>query len=173
MPAPRNRRVNTVSSKPDSMQLIDLVRERRITMSTNRETTGIDTRALLSTLWIFVLFNIAFRDIHEILRPGFLEEVMTGTVNGVRMTEGFLLLGGMMLEIPIAMVLLSRVLPYRANRWANIIAGPIAIALIVFGGPSDLDDLFFATIEVVTLLFIVWYAWKWSNPGLSTSTGIP
>jgi hypothetical protein len=154
------------------MKLVDTVRERRIKMSTSKKTAGMDMKALLSTLWIFVLFNIAFRDIHEILRPGFLEEVMTGTVNGVQMTEGFLLLGGMMLEIPIAMVLLSRVLPYRANRWANIIAGPIAIALIVFGGPSDLDDVFFATIEVVTLLLIVWYAWKWHNPGLSPNNGI-
>jgi hypothetical protein len=141
-------------------------------MSTDEKNTGIGMEALLSTLWIFVLFNIAFRDIHEILRPGFLEEVMTGTVNGVQMTEGFLLLGGMMLEVPIAMVLLSRVLPYRANRWANIIAGPIAIALIVVGAPSDLDDMFFASIEVVTLLFIVWYAWKWPNPELNPNIGI-
>jgi hypothetical protein len=97
---------------------------------------------------------------------------MTGTVNGVQMTEGFLLLGGMMLEIPIAMVLLSRVLPYRANRWANIIAGPIAIALVVVGAPSDLDDMFFAIIEVVSLLLIVWYAWKWPSPELSPNNGL-
>jgi hypothetical protein len=172
MPAPRNRRVNTISSKRNSRKLVDTVQERRITMSTNKNTTGIDMKALLSTIWIFVLFNIAFRDIHEILRPGFLEEVMTGTVNGVQMTEGFLLLGGMMLEIPIAMVLLSRVLPYRVNRWANIIAGPIAITLIVVGAPSDLDDMFFATIVVVTLLLLVWYAWKWPDPGLSSNNGI-
>jgi hypothetical protein len=153
------------------MRLVDTVRERRIKMSTDEKTTGIGIKAFLSTLWMFVLFNIVFRDIHEIFRPGFLEEVMTGTVNGVQMTEGFLLLGGMMMEIPIAMVLLSRVLPYRVNRWANIIAGPIAIALIVVGGPSDLDDMFFATIEVVSLLLIVWYAWKWPNPELSPNNG--
>jgi hypothetical protein len=172
MPAPRNRKVNIVLLKSNLMKLIDIVRERRTKMSTDEKNTGIGMKALLSTLWIFVLFNIAFRDIHEILRPGFLEEVMTGSVNGVQMTEGFLLLGGMMLEIPIAMVLLSRVLPYRVNRWANIIAGPIAITLIVVGAPSDLDDMFFATIEVVTLLLLVWYAWKWPDPGLSSNNGI-
>jgi hypothetical protein len=154
------------------MRLVDTVRERRITMNTNEKTAGMDRKALLSTLWIFVLFNIVFRDIHEMLRPGFLEEVMTGTVNGVQMTEGFLLLGGMMLEIPIAMVLLPRVLPYRVNRWANIIAGPIAIALVVVGRPSDLDDMFFATIEIVSLSLIVWYAWKWPNPELSPNNAI-
>ena len=158
--------------KSNSMRLVDTVRERGITMNTNEKTAGMDIKALLSTLWIFVLFNIVFRDIHEMLRPGFLEEVMTGTVNGVQITEGFLLLGGMMLEVPIAMVLLSRVLPYRVNRWANIIAGPIAIALIVVGAPSDLDDMFFAIIEVVSLLLIVWYAWKWPSPELSPNNGL-
>jgi Family of unknown function (DUF6326) len=172
MPAPRNRKVNIVLLKSNLMKLIDIVRERRTKMSTDEKNTGIGMKALLSTLWIYVLFNIAFRDIHEILRPGFLEEVMTGSVNGVQMTEGFLLLGGMMLEILIAMVLLSRVLPYRVNRWANIIAGPIAITLIVVGAPSDLDDMFFATIVVVTLLLLVWYAWKWPDPGLSSNNGI-
>jgi hypothetical protein len=33
------------------------------------------------------------------------------------------LLGAILLETAIAMVLLSRVLQYRANRWANIIVG--------------------------------------------------
>ena len=59
------------------------------------------------------------------------------------------------------MVLLSRVLKYRLNRWANIIAGAITIAFVVGMGQKDLDDLFFATMEVVSLSLIVWCAWKW------------
>jgi hypothetical protein len=66
-----------------------------------------------------------------------------------------------MLEIPIAMVLLSRVLEYRVNRWANIIAGAIAIPLVIGIGPKDLDDMFFAIIEVVALALIIWFAWLW------------
>jgi len=46
-------------------------------MNTNKKTTGMDMKAKLSTLWIFVLFNITFLDIHKLLQPGFLEEVMT------------------------------------------------------------------------------------------------
>ncbi len=41
-------------------------------MNTNSNSTGMDMKALLSTLWIFVLFNIAFRDIHEFFRVGLL-----------------------------------------------------------------------------------------------------
>lgn len=115
----------------------------------------------LSTLWIFVLFNIIFRDIHELFRPGFLAEVMTGTINGSLMTEELLLLGGVMIEIPIAMVLLSHMLPHAVNRWANLIAAPLTILAILANGTKDLDDLFFVSIQVITLIGITWYVWKW------------
>ena len=130
-------------------------------MISNHKTIGTDIKALLSTLWIFVLFNMIFRDLHEFGRPGFLEEIMTGVVNGVQITEGLMLIGGIMAEIPISMVLLSRVLKYRVNRWANIIAGAITIAMIINNGVKDLDDIFFAAIEIVALSVVIWCAWKW------------
>ena len=122
-----------------------------------------DTRALLSTLWIFILFNMIFRDLHEFARPGFLEEIMTGTVNGVQITEPLLLIGGIMAEIPISMVILSRILNYKVNRWANVIAGALTIAFVINNGVKDLDDIFFAIIEVVSLSFIIWIALRWRN----------
>ena len=92
-------------------------------MIASNKTIGMDVKALLSTLWSFVLFNMIFRDLHEFGRPGFIEEITTGIVNGVQITEELMLLGGIMAEVPISMVLLSRVLNYRINRWANIFAG--------------------------------------------------
>ena len=130
-------------------------------MISNHKTIGMDIKALLSTLWIFVLFNMIFRDLHEFGRPGFLEEIMTGIVNGVQITEELMLVGGIMAEIPISMVLLSRVLKYRVNRWANMIAGAVTIAFVINNGAKDLDDMFFAAIEVVALSVIIWCAWKW------------
>ena len=130
-------------------------------MISNYKTIGTDIKALLSTLWIFVLFNMIFRDLHEFGRPGFLEEIMTGIVNGVQITEELMLLGGIMAEVPISMVLLSRVLKYRINRWANIIAGAITIAMIINNGVKDLDDIFFTVIEIVALSVVIWCAWKW------------
>ena len=76
-----------------------------------------------------------------------------------------LMLGGaVMMEISTAMIILSRVLTYRVNRWANIIAGFITIAFVVGGGSQHPHYIFIATIEVVCLLIIIWNAWKWSNP---------
>ncbi len=107
--------------------------------------------AILSTLWIFVLFNLIFRDIHEFFRAGLVEEIITGVVNGTQVTEGVMLFGAIIVEVPIVMVLLSRILNYRINRWANIIIGAVMIALVIGMGQKDLDDLFFATVEVIAL----------------------
>ena len=122
-----------------------------------------DMRVRLSTLWIFVMFNMVFADIVGFMIPGALEDIITGNV-GVDITEGLLLVFSILLEIPIAMIVLSRVLPYRANRIANIIAAVITILFVIGGGSATLVYIFFATIEVLAMLVIIWFAWKWPSP---------
>lgn len=84
------------------------------------------------------------------------------------MTAGMVLGFAVLMETAIAMVLLARILNYRANRWANIIAGvlhTLAVVWSVFGGTSPaLYYIFFATMEIACTSFIVWYAWKWAKP---------
>ena len=131
-------------------------------MDIEQKLLTMERKAILSTLWIFVLLNMIFRDFHELVRPGLLEEMMTGIVNGTQVTDELLLLGGIMAEVFIIMVILARVLKARANRWANIIVGTISIMLVVSNNTApDLDDIFFAAIEVTALAVIVWYAWTW------------
>lgn len=130
-------------------------------MNLQKQILAIETKAKLSTLWIFVLFNVIFRDLHEFARPGFIEELMNGQVS-----EQMLLLAGFMIEVPIAMVLFSRLLPYGANRWANIIAAAIVLSLLIAYGTTDLDDTFFLIVEIAALSFVIWSAWRWRNPFL-------
>ena len=74
------------------------------------------------------------------------------------------------MEIPIAMVLLARILKPGANRWANILAGAIetvAVLLTSFTLPAfhltgtSSYYLFFGAVEVACTSLIVWYAWRW------------
>lgn len=123
-------------------------------------------KANLSTLWMFYLFNTIFRDIHEFIEPGFIEQVMTGTFNGMQITENLLLFGGFVASVPISMVLLSRLLPYGANRWANIVAALITLAFEINNGTTDLDDTLHMILKIAALLFIMWSAWRWRNPAL-------
>ncbi|MEM6255990.1 MAG: DUF6326 family protein [Cyanobacteria bacterium P01_D01_bin.156] len=134
------------------------------TMNVQKQMLAISMKAKLSTLWIFFLFNLIFRDIHEFVEPGFIEEIMTGTSNGNPITEQMLLLGGVMIEVPIAMVLLSRLLPYGINRWANIIVAVLYGALTLFFGTTDLDDTFHLIMEIAALSLVIWLAWRWRNP---------
>ena len=134
--------------------------------STNlqRQILTIKTKAKLSALWMVFLFNIIFRDIHEFVEPGFIEEALTGTVNGNPVTAHMLLLGGVMIEVPIAMVLLSRVLPYGANRWTNMIVAMLYGVLVPAFGTTDLDDTFHLIMEVAALSTVILSAWRWRNP---------
>ncbi len=123
-----------------------------------------DRKVILSTLWIFAILNYLYADVTGLHNSSILKEVLTGTVGGLQITEGFLLIGAILMETAIVMVLLSRVLKYRANRWANIIAGVIhtvAVPSSMFVGTPALYYIFFASIEIACTLFIVWYAWTW------------
>lgn len=123
----------------------------------------VEMQTKLSTLWIVVMLNMIFADILSFMNSEFLKQLMTGYAGEVQITPSFLLLAAVILEIPIAMVLLSRFLKYRINRWANIIASIITILFVIGGGSTAPHYIFFATIEVICLLLIIWFAWKWTN----------
>ncbi len=133
-------------------------------MNTSGKTIGkIDTKVLLLTLWIVVMINMAYADILSLHIPGTLEEVAKTSVSTGTPIPQLMLGGAIMLEIPIAMIFLSRVLKYKVNRWTNIIASVITIAYVVGGGVSYPHYIFIATIEVICLLLILWTAWTWRD----------
>ena len=130
--------------------------------STNQTVQKMDTKVLLSTLWIVVMINMLKADILSLYIPGAAEEVVKTA--GDTPIPLLMLDGAIMMEVSISMIILSRVLPYRLNRWANIITSIITIAFVVGGGASYPHYIFIAAVEIVCLLLIVWFAWKWRNP---------
>ena len=117
-----------------------------------------DRRVIFSTLWLVVMLNIIFADILSFLNPEFVGEIMTsGTAGGVEITPSLLVVAAIITQVPIWMVFLSRVLRYSINRWANIIASVITIAYVVGGGSLMPHYILIASIEVVCMLFIMWY----------------
>lgn len=123
----------------------------------------IDRKVLISTLWIVVMFNMAFADILSFMIPGGLEEVLTGTVDGISMSANLMLVAAVMLEIPIAMILLSRVMKRKSNRLLNIVASIITIVFVVGGGSLEPHYILLAGIEVICMLYILKLAWTWKQ----------
>jgi Family of unknown function (DUF6326) len=122
---------------------------------------------LLPALWVFVMFNYLYADVLGLMDASLLKQLLSGHVDSLAITPGLLLAGAVLMEIPIAMTVLSRILPYRANRWANIAAGVIktvAVAGTLRVGTIAIYYAFFATIEIACTLYIVVVAWRWKTP---------
>ena len=128
-----------------------------------------DTKERLSLFWIFALLNYLYADVLALF-------AFVGSPNSAPHLPQWALLGSaVLMEIPIAMIVACRLLPLRANRLANIIAGGIMTLVngfLTFVLPltnGDFRDpvfpayVFFATIETVCTSVIVWQAWTWSE----------
>ena len=135
-----------------------------------------DTKERLSPLWIFALLNYLYADVVALF-------AIVGSPNlsdAPHLPPWALLASAVLMEIPIAMIVACRLLPFRANRLANIIAG--AIVTLINGGltfvpplvgartPALPEYLFFATIETVCTSVIIWQAWTWSGVEAAVSS---
>ncbi|MEM6436614.1 MAG: DUF6326 family protein [Cyanobacteria bacterium P01_D01_bin.115] len=130
--------------------------------------TDLERQTLLSTLWVFVLLNMVYADILGTLRPGYLDFL---DQISQQLTGSTVLFFAVFMEVAIAMILLSRVLAYKANRWAHFIAIPLTILWVVvpalmpsLGETTPLSYVFFASVEVATMVFMFGYVWQWPQP---------
>jgi len=137
-------------------------------MKSSPKNRNLERKSLLSTLWVFVLLNMVYADILGMLRPGYLD--FLGQMSQ-QLTSSTVLLFAVFMEVAIAMILLSRVLAYKANRWAHFIAIPLTILWVVvpafmpsLGETTPLSYVFFASVEVVTMVFMFGYVWQWPQP---------
>ena len=124
-------------------------------------TKSIDRKTVLSTLWIFVMFNYLYADLAMmIFHPAMYQKI------AAEMSAGVALGATVLMEVLIAMVLFSRILTYKANRWANIIGGVVGTAFVAvtLGRNSPAFYILLSTIEIASTLFIIWYSWTWRSP---------
>ena len=118
-----------------------------------------DLGTRLSTLWIVVMFNMVFADILTFIKPGALQELWAGQA-GVQITPGLLLAFAILIEVPIAMIFVSRILKPGPSRWANTVAAVVTTAFVVGGGSLTPHYVFFASVEIACMALIVWSVWK-------------
>ena len=122
-------------------------------------------KSKLSTLWMFATLNYLYCDVVSLMDHNLLRQYLVGRINGIDVSQGFLLAAGILVEVPIAMVLLSRILQHRVNRWANIVAGGVMTvvqtASLLAGSPASYY-VFFSAIEILTTAVTVWLAWRWA-----------
>lgn len=135
-----------------------------------------DRKVTLSTLWVFYILNILYADVITLMQANFsnygsstkaLKTVEDAELVSTIASPEMLLASAIFLELGMVMIVLSRLLKYGINRWANIVIAILhtlgLLASLLVGSPT-IYYIFFVIVEVITLLFIVWYAWTWPKP---------
>ncbi len=134
--------------------------------------TNVSKQTVLFALWVFVFFNMIYADLLGMIRPGYVEML---DQMGRELSAGTVLVFAIMMEITIVMIPLSRLLGRKANRRLHFVAVPLIIAWVIvpsfipsLGGETQLSYMFFATVEVTTMIGMLWYVCKWrANDKLS------
>jgi hypothetical protein len=136
-------------------------------MLQEKQSIKVQVPMLLSYLWVFLSLNYILCDLLSNMEMAVIRGLFDGNIAGIPMTQGFLLLAGISLEIPFLMVVLSAVLPYRANRRINIGA---AILMIMYqltsffiGSDITLHYIFFSVVEILGNIVLLVLAVKWKR----------
>ena len=127
------------------------------------EDVNVNVKMKISALWAASMFLFIYVDYFYLRVPGQIEEIIAGKMGPYSTTQASLLAAMTLMMIPSLMIFLSLALKAKWNRWTNIIVSILKIVtLLVFViGESWAFYIFATIVEVVLLLLIVWYAWKW------------
>lgn len=120
-----------------------------------------EVRIRLSGIWMSLMLTYLLGDVLRIFSGDF----EAGLMDGMQVTQAMYLGLAILLVIPVVMVFLTLVLPYRVNRWANIILAIFFFAFNIIGLPTypSLYDQFLIVVGLVFNVLTVWYAWRWTR----------
>lgn len=127
------------------------------------EDIKVNVKLKFAALWASFMFLYTYVDYFHLYMPGKIEEILAGKVFTFDISYVFLLIAMIFVAIPALMIFLSVALGAKANRWINIIVATAYIPYMLFNlaGEAWVHMYFAAAVEVVLLLLIIRYAWKW------------
>jgi hypothetical protein len=125
----------------------------------------INVKIILSALWVAVMFIYVYADIKTLFQPEIPEQIISGIVGGMTISQGFLFAAAILMSIPPIMIILSLILRPNINRWVNIIVSFLHIILIIITrfvpGKIWYYYIYYQSIEAIFHFLIIWYAWRW------------
>lgn len=127
------------------------------------EDVKVSLKVKLAALWASFMFLYIYIDYFHLYMPGSLKDMLAGKVFVFDVSQTFLLLVLAAVSIPTLMIFLSVALPAHINRWVNIIVATLHVPYTLFNlvGEAWTHMFFGAAVEVMLLLVIIRYAWKW------------
>ena len=140
-------------------------------MNSNKKPSGalvdlkVNVKIRLSLLWVALMFFYIYNDLLSHFRGDIIEEILSGEMGGIQITQTFLVAAAVLMALPSFMVVLSLALPARVNRWTNIIVGifhaVVLLATQLVPGEAWVHYRLYEILEAVFIALIVWTAWRW------------
>ena len=137
------------------------------------EDQKVPVRLRIAAAWTSFMFLYIYVDYLALYKPGFIDELLAGTVHEFETGPMFVSLGLTLIAIPSLMILLSVTLPARVNRTVNLVVAALYIPVSIYnaaGEPWSYAYFYGLSIglEVLILVVILRSAWTW--PRASTPT---
>lgn len=135
-------------------------------LTTTLDSQPLSTRATLAAAWTSFMFLYIYVDYYHLYKPGTLDAIGGGLVFEFDISPGLMTAFLALVSIPAIMVVLSAILPARANRIVNIVVALLYIPVTLFNAVGESWDWasFYALsigIELVLLAIILRSAWAW------------
>lgn len=129
----------------------------------------LDVSIVLAVLWIAEVLSSLNGDTYRLSDSVALRSLLENS-GSIKATTELLLVMSIIFVFPILMSALNLILKPSVSRWANRILGTL-YAVIIFGFwvlgfvlGSVGYEFVWSTAQLVFILLVVWYAWKWQKP---------
>jgi hypothetical protein len=139
-------------------------------LSTTTKTTTalhdppVPVRAKLAAAWTSFMFLYIYVDFFALYKPGVIDDILAGVVFEFQISQTLLTVFLAAVAVPSLMIVLSVILPARANRVINLVVASVYIPFSMFNAVGESWTYFYGlgvVLEVIVLAVILRSAWTW------------
>jgi len=119
------------------------------------------------------MFLYIYMDLFNLYKPGTIPDILEGRAFKFDISQALLIVFLTVVAVPGLMIVLSVILPARANRVINLVVAAIDIPLAAFELAGGSWMFFYGLgvgLEVLLLVFILRSAWTWPRRTTSPAT---
>jgi hypothetical protein len=130
-------------------------------------------QAKLAAAWTSFMFLYIYVDYFALYKPGVIDDILAGVVYEFQISQTLLTVFLALIAVPILMIVLSVILPARANRVINLAVASVYVPVSAFNAVGESWTYFYGLsigLEVLLLAFILGYAWTWPRRTTSLAT---
>src|SRR5918998_1003148 len=133
----------------------------------------IPVQAKLAAAWTSLMFLYIYVDYFHLYKPGVIDDIRAGVVFEFDISQTLLTVFLALIAVPSLMIVLSVILPARANRVINFAVASVYVPVSAFNAVGESWTYFYGVsigLEVLLLAFILRCAWTWPRRTTSPAT---